>query len=70
MLADLSDGGNTGLHHESTAAIDLAAYWLASQLPQGRPQAPVSEVRSRFGPDAISALQATREAILVRRAPL
>lgn len=64
-MSALPIGGSTGFDHESTAAIDEAARWLALQ-----PQAPspvIPALRSRFGLSALEACTAIKEASLMRQ---
>lgn len=58
--SSLPIGGSTGLDHETTAAVDEAARWLASQNP--RPQPAVPALRARFGLTALEACWALRDA--------
>ena len=57
-------GGATGLDHESTAAIDEAAAWLASEDQPPSPIVPA--LRRRFGLSVVDACAAIREAALIR----
>lgn len=53
----------TGLDHETTAAIDLAAEYLIRTPRENRPDRPlVPFLRERFGLTAVEACQAIREA--------
>ena len=63
---DVPVGGSTGLDHESSAAIDVAAAWLAGLLPHEIPKPIVPELRRRFGLSAGCACQAIAEASKIR----
>lgn len=52
----------TGLDHESSAAIDEAANWIANTPPEQCPRPLVPALRWRFGLSATEACQAIREA--------
>ena len=53
----------TGLDHETTAAVDQAAAYLASLSPDERRARPaVPMLKERFGLSAVEACQAIREA--------
>ena len=58
----------TGLDHESTAAIDEAATWLAAQ--EAAPHPVVPSLQARFGLSAKDACVAIREAADRRRRSL
>ena len=66
--ASLPIGGTTGCCHESNAAVDEAAAWLASTPVELRPHPLVPALRARFGLTAIEAVTAIREANRRRRA--
>jgi hypothetical protein len=57
-------GGSTGLDHESSAAIDQAAAWLATEDHPPSPIIPT--LRRRFGLSAIEACTAITEAEAIR----
>ena len=57
-------GGSTGLDHESTAQIDVAAAWLAAEHQVPHPIVPA--LRRRFGLSPVDACAAIREAALIR----
>lgn len=59
-------GGSTGLDHESTAAIDEAAAWLATCPAHLRPSPIVPALRQRFDLSPTEACQVIREANLRR----
>ncbi len=52
--------------HESTAAIDEAAMWLATTPRAQRTQPVIPELRERFGLCAHDAICAIRQADLIR----
>ncbi len=60
MTPTLPVGGTTGLCHCSSAAIDLAAEWLAMQ--RQAPPLCFSDIRARFGLDQPDACQALNDA--------
>lgn len=62
MAGSLPIGGTTGLSHEHSAAITLAAEWLATVPQSERPKPIVPALRERFGLSAVEACQAIREA--------
>lgn len=64
MTISVATGGTTGHCHESTAAIDEAAAWLADQSSLPSPIVP--ELQRRFGLTIVEACAAAREAGLVR----
>ena len=67
---DVPVGGSTGLDHESSAAIDVAAAWLAGLLPHEIPKPLVPALRRRFDLTAGDACTAIAEANKIRwRAP-
>ena len=55
-------GGTTGACHESTAAITVAAEWLASTPAHQRPRPLIPHLQRAFGLSAVEAVQAIREA--------
>ena len=57
-------GGTTGLSHVHTAAIDLAAAWLAGEPVAPRPIVP--SLQRRFGLTASEACAAIRDAAAMR----
>lgn len=57
---------NSGLDHEHTAAVDLAAEWLATTRRDEIPGPLVPVLRQRFGLSAQEACQAIAEANLRR----
>ena len=59
-------GGSTGLDHETSAAIDEAAAWLATCPAHQRPSPIIPAVCARFGLRPVEACQALREAALIR----
>ncbi|SKA26452.1 hypothetical protein [Consotaella salsifontis] len=59
-------GGSTGLDHESSEAVTLAARWLATTPPDQHPRPIVPELRRRFGLNPVEACQALREANLIK----
>lgn len=59
-------GGTTGLCHETSAAIDEAAAWLASTPRRHRDKPAVPLLRERFGLTASEACQAIAAANLIR----
>ena len=63
-MTGMATGGTTGHCHESTAAIDEAARWLAAQTAPPSPIVP--ELQRRFGLTVVEACAAAREAGLVR----
>jgi len=63
-MSALPVGGTTGLDHESSAAIDEAARWLATEPNLPRPIVP--SLQKRFGLTAAEACAAIREAGLIR----
>ncbi len=64
-MSTIPVGGTTGHDHESSAAIDEAARWLASVPQAERPRPIVPAMRQRFGLSAVDACQAIREAALL-----
>lgn len=50
-----------GITHEHTAAIDLAAAYLAETPVHARPQPLIPALRSRFGLTPLEACQAIRD---------
>ncbi|WP_036262968.1 hypothetical protein [Mesorhizobium sp. WSM2561] len=64
-MTNLPIGGTTGLCHETSAAIDEAATWLATtpRRQRGKPAVPL--LRGRFGLTAQEACEAIREANLI-----
>ncbi|WAP69301.1 hypothetical protein OH818_03100 [Jiella pelagia] len=56
--------GPTGLDHESSAAVDEAARWLAFEKTPPHPIVPA--LRRRFGLSPVEACTAIREAGLIR----
>lgn len=63
-MSDIPIGGTTGLDHESSAAVDEAARWLAFERSPPRPIVP--GLQKRFGLTPAEACQAIREAGLIR----
>ena len=64
MIADpsVAIGGSTGLDHESTAAIDEAARWLAVTPRHARGDRPIVPLlRDMFGLSAMQTCEAIRE---------
>jgi hypothetical protein len=59
---DLPIGGSTGLSHEHSAAVTVAAEWLCSIPFPLRPRPIVPELQRRFGLTALQAVEAIREA--------
>jgi hypothetical protein len=57
-MTDLPIGGTTGLCHETSAAIDEAATWLAHTPRRQRDRPAVPLLRERFGLSAPEACQA------------
>jgi len=64
-MSTIPVGGSTGHCHESTAAIDEAATWLAAQEKAPHPVVP--SLRQRFGLSTLDACKATAEAAAIRR---
>ncbi|MCO5058608.1 MAG: hypothetical protein M9905_12170 [Rhizobiaceae bacterium] len=62
MSATIPVGGTTGLDHESSAAVDEAARWIATMPDAQLPRPIVPDLRRRFGITAAEACQAIREA--------
>lgn len=62
MAGSLPIGGSTGACHESTAAIQVAAEWLASTPQAERPKPIVPHLQKTFGLSAVEAVMAIREA--------
>ena len=65
-MTDLPIGGTTGLCHETSAAIDEAARWLATTPRRQRQRAAVPLLRERYGLSAPEACQAIAEANLIK----
>ncbi|WP_083591204.1 hypothetical protein [Aurantimonas sp. 22II-16-19i] len=63
-MSEVPVGGTTGLDHESSASIDEAAAWLASERNPPSPIIPA--LRRRFGLSPTEACQALREANLIK----
>lgn len=63
-MSTIPVGGSTGHCHESTAAIDEAAAWLASEDHPPSPIVPA--LRRRFGLTAIEACMAITDAESIR----
>jgi hypothetical protein len=57
----------TGLCHETTAAIGEAARWLAGTEIEHRLRPTVPLLRERYGLTATEAVQAIREADIIRK---
>lgn len=49
-------GGTTGLSHEHSCAVELAAQWYSEQRP--RPSPAVPAIREKFGLSAMEACEA------------
>jgi hypothetical protein len=64
---DLPIGGSTGHCHESTAAIDEAAAYLAAVAPEHCPRPLVPAMRAMFDLSPSQACQAIAEANRMRR---
>ena len=64
-MSTIPVGGSTGHCHESTAAIDEAAAWLASQEEAPHPVVPF--LRQRFGLSTLDACKAITEAAAIHR---
>ncbi|WP_331817361.1 hypothetical protein [Aurantimonas sp. A2-1-M11] len=64
-MSTIPVGGSTGHCHESTAAIDEAAAWLASEDHPPSPIIPA--LRRRFGLSTVDACAAISEAATRRR---
>jgi hypothetical protein len=62
MAGSLPIGGSTGHCHETTAAISVAAEWLASTPQSDRPHPIVPHLQKTFGLSALEAIEAIREA--------
>jgi hypothetical protein len=64
-------GGTTGLCHETTAAIDEAARWLAEHRQELRQQLRpiIPALRERFGLSNKDAILAAVEAVRYERRP-
>ncbi|MER9726907.1 MULTISPECIES: hypothetical protein [unclassified Mesorhizobium] len=56
----------SGIDHENTALIGEAALWLATTPKQSRPRPAIVDVKERFGLTALEAIQAIREADLIK----
>lgn len=54
-------GGSTGLSHEHSAAVDIAARYLAETPPLARPAPLVPAMREMFGISSIECCEAIRE---------
>lgn len=65
-MTNLPIGGTTGHCHESTAAIEEAAAWLASPLRQRVNRPIVPHLKETFGLTTMEAMDAIREANLRR----
>jgi hypothetical protein len=52
--------------HESTAAIDIAARWLATTHRRDQGKNVIVQLRQRFGLSPVQACEAIREANLIR----
>lgn len=57
---------NSGIDHEHSEIIGQAATWLATTPKQTRPRSAIVEIKQRFGLSAIEAIQAIREADLIK----
>ncbi len=68
-MTDTPVGGTTGLCHETTAAIDDAARWLAEHRQELRAQLRpiVPALREQFGLSPNEALLAAAEAVRYER---
>ncbi|SMC70476.1 hypothetical protein SAMN06297251_10641 [Fulvimarina manganoxydans] len=64
ITASVPVGGTTGHDHETTAAIDEAARWLAFEPSPPSPLVPA--LRRRFGLSVVDACAAIKEARLIR----
>ena len=60
-------GVMTVLDHQSSAAIDQAAQWLATRPAGGEPRPVIPVLRGQFGLSAVEACQAIKEADTLRR---
>lgn len=63
--AGIAIGGTTGHCHQTTAAIDQAAEWLASTSQLDRPHPIIPHLQRTFGLTAMEAVQAIRDARLL-----
>ncbi len=65
-MSDVPVGGTTGLDHETSAAIDEAARYLAGLAGSDQPRPIVSHLQQRFGLSAADACAAIRDARLIQ----
>ena len=61
-MVDLPVGGTTGVSHEHTAAIEMAAQFLAITPPRERPAPLVPALRVMFGLSSSETCQAICDA--------
>lgn len=66
MDANIPIGGTTGLDHESSAAIDEAARFIATTPDALLPRPIVPALRRQFGLSVVEACAAIRGARLIR----
>ncbi|TIT10816.1 MAG: hypothetical protein E5W74_15190 [Mesorhizobium sp.] len=64
-MTDIPIGGTTGLCHETSAAIDEAATWLALTPRRQRDRPAVPLLRQRFGLTPAEACQAIAAANMI-----
>lgn len=69
MTPDVPLGGSTGLCHETTAAIDECAAYLAAVPPEERPRPLVPAMREMFGLSTVDVCAAIRASHEIRKAP-
>jgi hypothetical protein len=65
-MSELPVGGSTGLSHEHTASIEVAARYLAETPPIARPSPLVPAMREMFGLTSIEVCAAIRESHQIR----
>jgi len=56
MIHDVPQGGSTGLSHEHTEAVILAAQWLCDE--QNPPSPIIPSLKARFGLNSLQASEA------------
>lgn len=65
-ITDTPICGSTGLCHQTSEAVDLAASWLAATPQEIRPHPLVPELCVRFGLTVVEAVEAIRAANMLR----